>query len=438
MREMGCVTRMDSTKQATRDLTVLFYYRKPGTYALNALAGALESDPVTAGIDMRFPGTLEELSREMERAASNSRVVLVGWSFYSPRFDSVSGELAELKAGGPFDNVIHIAGGVHATAESEQTLKAGFDLVACGEGEEIIVELAKRLARGAGIEDIPGLALLRDGRIVRNGRGDLISLDAYPPFPTSGKMGPIEITRGCIYSCRFCQTPFVSKARFRHRSVANICEHVRTLMSVGSRYYRFITPTSLSYGTDDEKPKLDAIEELLAALRETVGPDGHLFYGTFPSEVRPEHVTPEALRLLKKYVDNNNLIIGGQSGSQKVLDGAGRGHSVEAVERAVRICLEEGFEPNVDFLFGMPGEELEDAQASARLARELSELGARVHTHAFMPLPGTPFMNREAAVIDESVRRELDLLSSEGRAYGQWKRQIAVSDELAARRRGSQ
>jgi B12-binding domain/radical SAM domain protein len=427
---------MDTTERPSKDLTILFFYRKPGTYALNALAGALASDPATEGVELCFPGTMDELAKGIETASSGSRKVLVGWSFYSPQFLAVSGELSELKSGGRAANVVHIAGGVHATAEPAQTLSAGFDLVACGEGEGIIVELAKRLASDQSVDDIPGLAFCRDGGTVRNGRGALISLDDYPPFPSTGKMGPIEITRGCIYSCKFCQTPFVSKARFRHRSVGNICEHARTLKRVGSRYYRFITPTSLSYGTDDEHPNLDAIEELLAALRRTIGGEGRLFYGTFPSEVRPEHVTPEALRLLKRYVDNDNLIIGGQSGSQRVLDRAGRGHSVEAVERAVRICLEEGFEPNVDFLFGMPGEEREDARASVTLARRLADLGARVHTHAFMPLPGTPFMNQGAAVIDEGVRRELESLSSEGKAYGQWKRQIKVADELAARRAG--
>ncbi len=428
---------METVEQAD-GLTVIFYYRKPGTYALNALAGALQKEPATARVEVRFPGTLRELAEEVASAARNSRTALVGWSFYSPQFGKIVEELARARAAEEDANVLHVAGGVHATAEPEQTLDAGFDFVVCGEGERTMVELARRLATGADWSDIAGLAFRRGGRVARNPRAPLLDLDVYPPFPSSGKMGPIEITRGCVYSCRFCQTPFVSKARFRHRSVENICEHARTLKRVGSRYYRFITPTSLSYGSKDESVNLDAIEALLAALRETVGSEGKLFYGTFPSEIRPEHVSAKALRLLKRFVDNDNLIIGGQSGSQRVLDAAGRGHSVEAIERAVRLCVAEGFEPNVDFLFGMPGEELEDAEKSVRLARRLTELGARVHSHSFMPLPGTPFMNKPAATIDESVRVELERLSSEGKAYGQWKRQIKVADELEARRKDKQ
>lgn len=419
------------------ELEIIFYYRKPGTYALNALAGALESDRRVAGIPVRFPGTTTSLVEAIEAACAGSRRALVGWSFYSPQFAAVRDELGKVKEVTRGLEAIHVAGGVHATAEPEATLRAGFDLVVCGEGEEVVGELAARLNTGEDCSDVSGLAFLSEGKPVRNRRGALIDLDSYPPFPSVGKMGPIEITRGCIYSCRFCQTPFVSKARFRHRSVANICEHVRTLKGVGSRYFRFITPTSLSYGTDDESVNPSAIEELLASVRETVGPAGRIFYGTFPSEVRPEQVTSEVLRLLKKYVDNNNLIVGGQSGSQRVLDEAGRGHSVAAIERAVRLCLEEGFEPNVDFLFGMPGEEPEDAAASVKLARRLTDLGARVHTHSFMPLPGTPFMNSPAARIPGNVQMELERLSSEGKAYGQWKRQIKVADELSERKRGA-
>ena len=111
----------------------------------------------------------------------------------------------------------------------------------------------------------------------------------------------------------------------------------------------------MSYGTTTADPDLDAIEALLAGVREDIGPDRNLWFGTFPSEVRPEHVSAEGLRLLKRYVSNRSLIVGGQSGSDRVLAHSARGHDSETVERAVALCVEEGFVPHVDFLFGMPG-----------------------------------------------------------------------------------
>ena len=57
------------------------------------------------------------------------------WSFYSPDAASLAEELGRIRelADGP--GVQHVAGGVHATAEPVQTLDAGWDLAAVGEGE---------------------------------------------------------------------------------------------------------------------------------------------------------------------------------------------------------------------------------------------------------------------------------------------------------------
>ncbi|XVU22437.1 hypothetical protein ACQPZJ_34920 [Actinoplanes sp. CA-054009] len=64
----------------------------------------------------------------------------------------------------------------------------------------------------------------------------------------------------------------------------------------GLRDVRFITPTAMSYGSQTEEPDLAAVEELLAMCREGIGPNGRVFFGSFPSEIRPEHVSREALR----------------------------------------------------------------------------------------------------------------------------------------------
>ena len=176
---------------------------------------------------------------------------------------------------------------------------------------------------------------------------------------------------------------------------------------------RFTTPTAFSYGSDDENVRLDRIEALLAAVRGTMGKEGKIFFGTFPSEVRPEHVSREALAVLKRYVDNDNHIIGGQSGSQRVLDAANRGHSVEAIEAAAELCLEAGFLPKVDFIFGLPGETPDDMEASLGLAERLARRGARIHGHTFMPLPGTPLRAAPQGQVAERALARLHRLESQ-------------------------
>jgi B12-binding domain/radical SAM domain protein len=348
---------------------------------------------------------------------------LVAWSFYSPGLEQAREELAALRKELPSARVRCIAGGVHSTAEPAETLAAGFDCVAIGEGEQVLVDLVSRLHCGEDFRGVRGLAFLDDGRLTQTGRAEPIRLDDFPPFAAGlRRFGSIEITRGCVYACRFCQTPFMNRARFRHRSVENVRHWAEVAAQAELRDVRFITPTSLSYGSQDTSVNLAAVEAMLAAVREAIGPNRHLFYGTFPSEVRPEHVTHEALAVLARYVDNDNLIIGGQSGSERILAATHRGHDVACIERAARLALEHGFLPNVDFIFGLPGEEPEDVRASLALIRRLVELGARVHGHTFMPLPGTPYRHAAPGRLDPATQSQLNAFIGRGKLYGQWQR----------------
>lgn len=416
-------------------VNVILHFTKFARYAFNALVGALEehiSDPRLSITGARSFKRLEEKLAN----ADEKDITLVLWTFYSPSFNQAREELQQLKQNGAGQHIIHLAGGVHATAEPEQTLNAGYDYVALGEGEQIIIDFVRQLLANQNPKKIQGIAYLHNGQLKRNGRGALVNLNDFAPFaPQHHMFGAIEITRGCIYACKFCQTPFVSKARFRHRSVENIIHYAGQMRAQGFRDYRFITPTSLSYGSPDESVNPEQIEFLLASLRETLGSEARIFFGSFPSEVRPEHVTPEILKILKRYVDNNNLIIGGQSGSQNVLDSSRRGHSVDSITQAVKLSVQAGFLPNVDFLFGLPDETHEDVQQTMSLAQQLSDLGAKIHNHTFMPLPGTPYRFSAAGNIDEQTQEMITVMESRGQAYGQWKNHIRKAQELVAIRK---
>ena len=413
------------------DVSLVLRYRRTAKGGLDALVGALEIHPDLGDVPVHLGRTPEELLAATRRVLAEGRRPVVLWSFLSPGFAEACDELAAFRAAIPA-GPLHVAGGVHASAEPELTLGAGFDLAAIGEGERIVQDLVLALRRGDDGTGVRGIARLDGGRLVKNGRGEAVDLDAFPSFaPRHRRFGPIEITRGCVYACRFCQTPYMAKARFRHRSVASACEHARWLRAAGLRDVRVLTPTALSYGATGGEVRLDAVDELLGRLRETVGADGRLFFGTFPSELRPEHVSAEALAVLKRWVDNDNLIVGGQSGSDRLLAETHRGHDAEAVERAVRLCVEGGFLPQVDFLFGLPGETLDDAAATRALMARLAPLGARVHAHTFLPLPGTPLAAAGAGEVDGDTLLALERLASAGRAYGQWKRQAEFARRLA-------
>jgi radical SAM superfamily enzyme YgiQ (UPF0313 family) len=427
---------------------VVAYHVRSGIAALNVVTAALEADPRTAGLDVVFVRSPDAMAAACAAARARDAPVVCAWSFYSPDHARMTADLATARARGA--DGLHVAGGVHATAVAAGTLAAGWDLVAIGEGEATFVEIVAAVAAGASPR-VRGTAWLDGGVMVTGGAAARRPLDDFPACNLRfGGWNALEITRGCIYACSFCQTPFMFKARFRHRSVDDVRRHVRAMVDGGHdragagpapkvsgdpgarslKYVRYVSPTSLSYGTQDETPDLAAVEDLLRAVRAELPAGGKQYFGTFPSEVRPEHVTPEALALIARYCDNRSLVIGGQSGSARVLAATHRGHDVAAIERAVEIAIAAGFRPDVDFLLGLPEEDGGDRAASIALAERLTARGARIHAHAFMPLPGTPLAGARPSAIEDDVAAAVARLESRGAAYGQWRAQQAIAQDL--------
>ena len=411
-------------------VTVIAHAARSGIAALNVVTGALAVDARTRDIPIVFAKTRQELAA----ALADAPRAIVAHSFYSPDAARAADDLAWLRANAA--PALHVAGGVHATAEAAATLRAGFDLVVAGEGEHAFVELVAAFAAGRDPRGGPGTVWLAHGAVERGPAAPRRPLDDFPaanlPY---GRWNPIEITRGCVYACSFCQTPFMFKARFRHRSVADVRRHVREMVAQGARYIRYVSPTSLSYGSDDTTVNLAAVEALLAAVHDELPAGGKQYFGTFPSEVRPEHVTPQALALIRRYAHNTSLVIGGQSGSERLLAAMHRGHDALAVERAVATCVEAGMRPDVDFLFGLPDETAEDRAATIALAERITARGARVHSHAFMPLPGTPLAGALPTPVADEIAAAVARLESRGAAYGQWRQQQVVAGELVQLRR---
>lgn len=417
--------------------TLVAHDRPTSRFAWNALLGAVLAHPASRALPVEVARTPQELARRAAAVLAAGRTPVVGWSFYTASAAEVAAELAAVRAALKDGRVLHVAGGPHASGAPEATLRAGFDLAAVGEGEETLPRLLAAVDAGEEPRALPGLAWLEGGALRTSGRADPVDLDAFPAgAPALGRTGPVEITRGCVWGCRFCQTPFLFRARFRHRGLAAIREALRARRAARAVDVRFVTPSALSWGSPDGGCDLAAIEALLATAREVAGPPARgarVLFGTFPSELRPEHVSPRALALLRRYCDNRQVILGGQSGSDRLLGLMGRGHDAEAVERAVAVAVEAGFRPSVDFVFGLPGETEEDRAATRRQLERLARAGARVHVHAFDPLPGTPWRGEPPGAIDPATAALLARLHTGGRAYGE----LGPRDRVSPRDPGS-
>jgi len=372
---------------------LVFYYTHINKFSFNALLGALEIDPSFDNLPLYLIETEKELFDKAENIINKHNKIIFCFSFFTVQAPEIQAILQKLKAYRS-DKFTFIAGGPHATGLPEETLNLGFDIAVIGEGEETLPVLLKALEQNKDYADIKGLSYKdASGTYCNSGKAHIIDLNKYPAQAEKNKIfGSIEITRGCPFFCKFCQTPHMFGGKQRHRSLENILHYLTVMKAHKLRDIRFITPSAFSYGSADGRHvNLQALEKLFSSIKRTLGSENRIFIGTFPSEVRPEQVTKETLRLVKDYASNDNIIIGAQSGSQRMLKHCNRGHTVKDILNAVELTRKADLGANVDFIFGLPGETDDDRLQTEKVIKIITKMGGVIRPHTFMKLPQTPF-----------------------------------------------
>jgi B12-binding domain/radical SAM domain protein len=410
-----------------------FVVNKQNLNSIAALTGALEVHPRYTTLPLHFLWQDDRLLPRLRALADQQDRLVMALSFATASLPEVAALVADVRTQVPVCWII--AGGPHPSARPTEVLALGVDAVVVGEGEDALPALLERLLEGESAAGLPGVATLdRHGELVRGPRVRPINLDAYPPLGVQHRrFGPIEITRGCPCACAFCQTSFLFGGKMRHRSVECVTTWVRRAMEQGYSYLRFVTPNAFAYQSEDNgrTVNLDAIERLLQEMATLVGKE-QVYFGTFPSEVGPETLSPEAVALVRRYCGNDNLIFGAQTGSDRLLRALHRNHTVADVYHAAEVTRAGGLTPVVDLIFGLPGEEEDDVAATLQLMEDLVALGAVLHTHTFMPLPGTPLEGAPPGRVDPVLHPILDRLASQGHQIGQWRRQEEIAERTRA------
>jgi B12-binding domain/radical SAM domain protein len=412
---------------------IVFYYARHNRYSINALVGAIENQIEILNVQLHFCRSVSETITTLNQLKDEGVPLLCCVSFSTPAYWEANKLIGSLRSLIKSRLLTIIAGGPHPTGDPFNTLKLGFNFVAIGEAEVSFSKFLPLWLEGKDPTEIPGIVgKIQDGGVANLKKPQPVQLDAYPSFSAKFRcFGPIEITRGCPFGCMFCQTSQIHGTRISHRSIESILSHVEMLLHYGIRDIRFITPNAFAYGSKDGiEIEPERVENLLASVRETVKDRGRIFFGTFPSEVRPEHVTETTIRLIKRYTDNTNLILGAQTGSPRLLKLCRRQHTTEDVTQAVSLISKAGLIPNVDFIFGLPGETPEDVTITLKFIDKLIGMGARVHAHAFIPLPGTPFGRCKPIPLNRDLIRHLGRLSSQKRLYGQWRLQQELAQKI--------
>ena len=255
-----------------------------------------------------------------------------------------------------------VMGGPHATLFPEQVLGRGVvDVVALGEAEETIVELAACLARGGDLRDVSGIALRRDETVhttrprVRRANLDALAFPHYGAFDLTEYKSPeipgeyrelagthVITSRGCPYACHFCSVNHFHNGRWSFRTPGNVADELEVLVAQqGVRHVYF----SDDLFTLDPQRTIGICREILDRGIDLV----------WMAETRVDCVTPEVLRWMRK-AGCYRIYYGVESGSPRILKAINKRFTVEQVARAFALTHEAGIEPCCFLMVGNPGE----------------------------------------------------------------------------------
>ena len=392
-------------------VNLIFIVSQYNKNSLNALFAALGKQAID-GLEIKLIKQEEISAKLVDCLAIQERPCVIAWSFTSIEFERIRKKIKSIldfKKRGKTKTIL-IAGGPHPSGNPASCIKAGFDYCFVGEGEKSFPNFITKIIDN----ELP-----RD-RIIPGTRVDINEYACVAKnFPF---FVPIEITRGCPFGCKYCQTSYLF-GPYRHRTLKKIIEGVRLSVKKGYHRIRFLTPNGLAY---------PSLEELLAKTKEVEGVE-KIYLGNFPSELWPGHITESKLRLLRKYVDNSWITIGAQTGSIRLLKKMHRLHGVEQVKKATQLALKVGFNVNLDFIFGLPEETTIDLKLTKKFIQELLALSSsrvRIHAHYFLPLPGTPWAEKKPTRIPDGFFGFLTRLEKSGLLYGDWRLQIGFSDKI--------
>jgi radical SAM superfamily enzyme YgiQ (UPF0313 family) len=202
--------------------------------------------------------------------------------------------------------------------------------------------------------------------------------------------------RGCKSRCTFCLWPqTIGGHRYRTRSVGHVIEELAWAQKAFPQVKEFFFDDDT---LTDNLPRVEALAREIGKL------------GMVWSCNAKANVPRSTLKVLK---DNGLrlLLVGYESGNQKILHNIKKGMRVDVAKRFAKDCRELGIVTHGTFILGLPGETKETIEETIRFAIEVNPHTIQISLAA--PYPGT-FLHKQALENGWLVDENAELLTGSG------------------------
>lgn len=315
---------------------------------------------------------------------------IIGISMLTPAFGVVKALCSQIKLNCPGRRIV--LGGPHCTVLPERTLEEipETDIVCIGEGEVTLSEIAQ-LDDTSFLSGVKGICFrARDALVRTDSRPPVQDLDQIPPparhllpmkkyhltasrVSGSGYCPTILVARGCPFSCTFCSRTF--GRTFRSHSINRILSEIQALIDT----YQI---SQLNIEADTLTVNKKFIKALCNGLIES----GISRQIRWTCESRVDTIDKELLKLMHE-AGCWQISYGVETGSQRLLDSINKSISLEQIEQIFRMTKNAHISIRGFFMLGLPGENLEESQATIDFAKKLNPLWAQFTVT--IPYPGT-------------------------------------------------
>ncbi len=235
------------------------------------------------------------------------------------------------------------------------------DFAIRGDGEAAMVEFLRRLEANIPLEDMPGLILRRDGKIIEDNQPFFIeNLDLLPVaglhkyldvrrYCQVGSPLVIQTKRGCTLNCTYCTYNVIEGSYYRLRDPKLIANEIESLVKETCINHIEFTDSTFNIPLNHAK----------AVLRELLSRNLDLRLGAMG--LNPGSLDAELAGLMKA-AGFQEVELGVESCCDDILESLGKNFRKADILRTANLLHEHGIPISWCLLFGAPGETRETIQ----------------------------------------------------------------------------